>query len=118
MRNTSSFPKRISPRAGGSGKAALVQALAWLREAKRPAVLSGGGVWFARAAAELTRSAELTNAPVMTGKARGSIPEEHQPCFGGFGAIHPAIHTKSGGSADLVILLGARIGCSQAGATR
>ena len=68
-------------------------------------------MWFAQAAAELTRFAELTNTPVMTNaKARGSISEEHPLCFGGFGAIHPAIHAGSGGSADLVILLGTRIG--------
>ena len=106
------FPKDYQPRGpAGPSKAALAQALTWLREAKRPAVLAGGGVWFAQAAAELTRFAELTNTPVMTNaKARGSIPEQHPLCFGGFGAIHPATHKKSGESADLVILLGTRIG--------
>ena len=48
----------------------------------------------------------MTNA-----KARGTVSEEHPLNFGGFGAIHPAAHRKSGGgSADLVILLGTRIG--------
>ena len=105
------FPKNYrSKETAGPGRAALAQALNWLREAKRPAILAGGGVWFAQAAAELTRFAELTNTPVMTNaKARGSISEEHPLCFGGFGAIHPAIHGGSGG-ADLVILLGTRIG--------
>ena len=107
------FPKDYRPKAAaGPGRAALAQALAWLREAKRPAILAGGGVWFAQAASELVRFAELTNTPVMTNaKARGSISEEHPLAFGGFGAIHPGVHAKSGGgSADLVILLGTRIG--------
>ncbi len=96
----------------GPSREALKQALTWLRQAKRPAILAGGGVWFSQAAQELTRFAELTQTPVMTNsKARGSISEEHPLCFGGFGAIHPAVHQRSGGSsADLVLLLGTRIG--------
>jgi acetolactate synthase I/II/III large subunit len=106
------FPKDYRPKApAGPSRAALAQALKWLSEARRPAIFAGGGVWFAQAAAELTRFAELTHTPVMTNaKARGCISEEHPLCMGGFGAIHPMIHEKSGGSADLVILLGTRIG--------
>jgi acetolactate synthase I/II/III large subunit len=106
------FPKNYRPKAGaGPARAALLQALFWLREAKRPAILAGGGVWFAQAANELVQFAELTSTPAMTNaKARGTISEEHPLSFGGFGAIHPAAHANSGGSADLVILLGTRIG--------
>ncbi len=106
------FPKSYRPKApAGPSRAALATALQWLRDAKRPAILTGGGVWFAQAADELTRFAELTKTPVMTNsKARGSISEDHPLCFGGFGAIHPAAHAKAAGSADLVILLGTRIG--------
>ncbi len=106
------FPKDYRPKApAGPSRVALMRALSWLREARRPAILAGGGIWFAQAAAELTRFAELANTPVMTNsKARGAISEEHPLCFGGFGAIHPLIHEHSGGSADLVILLGTRIG--------
>jgi acetolactate synthase-1/2/3 large subunit len=49
------FPRFSAQGPGQPGKAALAQALGWLREAKRPAILAGGGVWFAQAAAELTR---------------------------------------------------------------
>ena len=49
-------------------------------------------------------------------KARGAISEDHPLCFGAFGAIHPAAHTRRGGkSADLVILLGTRIGLATGG---
>lgn len=107
------FPTEYRPKTQpGPSREALRQALNWLSEAKRPAILAGGGVWFSQAAEELTRFAELTHTPVMTNsKARGSISEEHPLSFGGFGAIHPAAHRRDGGaSADLVILLGTRIG--------
>lgn len=107
------FPEIYRPSTPpGPSRDALKQALTWLREAKRPAILAGGGVWFSQASHELTRFAELTHTPVMANsKARGSISEEHPMCFGGFAAIHPALHGKNGtASADLVILLGTRIG--------
>jgi acetolactate synthase-1/2/3 large subunit len=107
------FPDNYRPKTRpGPSQAALAQALQWLREAQRPAILAGGGVWFSQAASELTQFAELTNTAVMANhKARGSIPEDHPLCFGGFGAIHPAGHKRrEAPSADLVILLGTRIG--------
>jgi acetolactate synthase-1/2/3 large subunit len=106
------FPKDYRPKmTAGPSREGLRQALSWLREAKRPAILAGGGVWFSQAA-ELTRLAELAHLPVLSNaKARGTVSEDHPLNFGGFGAIHPAAHRKSGGgSADLVILLGTRIG--------
>jgi acetolactate synthase-1/2/3 large subunit len=106
------FPRNARPQTRPApSREALKTALSWLKEAKRPAILAGGGVWFSQAAQELEQFAELTHTPVMANsKARGSISEEHELCFGGFGAIHPAAHAKAGGSADLVILLGTRIG--------
>src|SRR5215471_243397 len=106
------FPEKYRPQSvPGPSRAALRQALDWLKEAKRPAILAGGAVWFSQAAAELTQFAEWTHTPVTANsKARGSIPEDHELCFGGFGAIHPGVNSKLGGNADLVILLGTRIG--------
>jgi acetolactate synthase-1/2/3 large subunit len=107
------FPEHYRPKAPpGPSRDALARALQWLAEAERPAILAGGGVWFAQAARELTQFAELTHTPVMANhKARGSIPEDHPLCFGGFGAIHPGAHKRQDKpSADLVILLGTRIG--------
>ncbi|HJU27717.1 MAG TPA: thiamine pyrophosphate-binding protein, partial [Candidatus Binataceae bacterium] len=112
------FPDNYRPKApAGPSREALAQALRWLAEAERPAILAGGGVWFAQAASELTELAELTHTPVMANaKARGSISEDHPLCFGAFGAIHPAAHARRGGkSADLVILLGTRIGLATGG---
>lgn len=107
------FPENYRPKTRpGPSREGLAQALQWLSEAQRPAILAGGGVWFAQAARELTQFAELTHTAVMCNhKARGSIPEDHPLCFGGFGAIHPAGHKRrEAPSADLVFLLGTRIG--------
>ena len=107
------FPEHYRPKtAPGPAREALAQALQWLAKAKRPAILAGGGVWFAQAADELTQFVELTHTPVMANhKARGCVPEDHPLCFGGFGAIHPGAHKRREAlSADLVILLGTRIG--------
>src|ERR1019366_9850938 len=58
------FPKDYrSKEPAGPGRAALAQALNWLREAKRPAILAGGGGWFAQAAAEVTRFGERAHTP-------------------------------------------------------
>ncbi len=105
------FPESYRPsEPPGPSRESLKRALTWLKEAKRPALLAGGGVWFSQASYELTRFAELTHTPVMANsKARGSISEEHPLCFGGFAAIHPALQAGAP-SADLVILLGTRIG--------
>jgi len=112
------FPHNYRPKSpAGPSREALEQALRWIDEAERPAILAGGGVWFAQAARELTQFAEVVHVPVLSNaKARGSISEEHPLCFGAFGAIHPAAHARRGGkSADLVILLGTRIGLATGG---
>jgi acetolactate synthase I/II/III large subunit len=112
------FPENYRPKSpAGPSREALAQALQWLSEAERPAILAGGGVWFAQAAAELREFAEVTHTPVLANaKARGAISEDHPFCFGAFGAIHPAAHARRGNkSADLVFLLGTRIGLATGG---
>jgi acetolactate synthase-1/2/3 large subunit len=112
------FPENYRPKSpAGPSREALAQALQWLSEAERPAILAGGGVWFAQALTELREFAELTHTPVMANaKARGAISEDHPLCFGAFGAIHPAAHARRGNkSADLVFLLGTRIGLATGG---
>jgi acetolactate synthase I/II/III large subunit len=112
------FPQNYRPKSpAGPSRESLEQTLRWIDEAERPAILAGGGVWFAQAAKALAEFAEMAHVPVLANaKARGSISEEHPLCFGAFGAIHPAAHSRRGGkSADLVILLGTRIGLATGG---
>ena len=110
MRSESSFRKigsrsaRSQQSRAGAGAQMAARGQAPCDPSRRRSMVRAGGCG-------TQRFAELSNTPVMTNsKARGSISEEHPLCFGGFGAIHPAIHAKSGGSADLVIMLGKRIG--------
>ncbi len=111
--NAVEFPQNSRPKSPpGPSREGLAQALAWLKEAERPVIMAGGGVWFSQAAEDLVRFAEHAHLPVTcNAKARGSIPEDHPLAFGGFGVVHPAAHARSNAkSADLVILLGTRIG--------
>ena len=60
------FPENYRPKMQpGPSREALRQALSWLREAKRPAILAGGGVWFSQTK-DLAQLAELAHTPVMT----------------------------------------------------
>ena len=52
-----------------------------IREAERPVVIAGGGVWWAHAETELRELVEIANVPlVVNGMARGMLPPNH-PLF-------------------------------------
>ena len=58
------------------------RAVALLRDAQRPAIVAGSGVWWARASEELRALAER-GIPVITRQAaRGTLPDDHPNCFG------------------------------------
>ncbi|MDP2948037.1 MAG: thiamine pyrophosphate-binding protein [Chloroflexota bacterium] len=99
------FPQEYRPQAPPAAQPeAVANALTMLERAERPAILAGGGVWFAQAAAELREFAELTQIPVLTdGKARGCVPED-TPL--GFGSYVPLAAARP----DVVLVLGARLG--------
>lgn len=55
------------------------QAAQVLRQATRPAIVAGSGVWWAHAEQELTQLAETLDAPaVLNGLARGILPPSHR----------------------------------------
>ena len=63
-------------------------ALEMLGRAKLPLLLSGAGVAYSHASADLVKLAEALSLPVITtGNGRGTIPETHPLCLGraGFG---------------------------------
>ena len=73
---------------------------ALLGEAERPAIVAGGGVWWARAEHELLRLAELAQVPVvLNGMARGMLPPEH-PLFAS------RARGVALGEADLILVVG------------
>jgi len=79
-----------------------------IKGARRPLLLSGGGVAYSRCSDMLVRFAEELQAPVITtGNGRGTIPEDHPLCLGrvGFGGGNTAADTALS-EADEVLGLG------------
>jgi thiamine pyrophosphate-dependent acetolactate synthase large subunit-like protein len=104
------FPSRVRPDAAPApAPVAVEQAIEWLRQAERPAILAGGGAWFARAGAELLAFAEHTGIPVFSnGKANGLVPATHALC--GRSSATLAILAGAGTPPDVALLLGTRLG--------
>lgn len=90
----------------------LDAALDLLERAERPAIFAGGGAWFSGAQEELRQFAALTCTPVFANsKARGIVPEWSHLGYGSFAlASSPLAIQAAGGTADVVMLLGARVG--------
>lgn len=86
------------------------RAVAMLRNAERPVVIAGSGVWWADAGQELCEFLERTSLPLYTiTMARGIIPDNHPLCLG---YADPALNraaAKALALADLVLVLGKRI---------
>ena len=99
------FPEEYRPKARPAAQPeAIAKAVDVLESAQRPAILAGGGVWFAQAATELREFAELTQIPVLANtKARGCVPEDTPLGFGDFVPL-------AAGQPDVVLVLGARLG--------
>ncbi len=80
-----------------------------LRSAARAVVIAGGGAALSDDGSALRTFAEVTQTPVVTAmKAEGMMPQDH-PLYGG-GAVSVPIARAMGASADLVVLLGTRVG--------
>jgi acetolactate synthase-1/2/3 large subunit len=104
-------PGRFAPDAAPAPPPEAVErAIALLHAAERPAILAGGGAWFAGAEAELLAFAERTGTPVFTNsKAHGLVPGDH-PLAGRSFATLAATAAAGLGEADVVLVLGARLG--------
>ena len=98
------FPKRAHATPRVSGDPALIkQAIALLKQAQRPIVLTGTGVFWSDATAELKEFVETTGIPFYTTpQGRGVIPEDHPLSF--LGARNQAWK-----EADVVLIVGTRL---------
>jgi acetolactate synthase-1/2/3 large subunit len=71
-----------------------------IRDARRPAVIAGGAVWWAHAEDELRRFVEATHLPTsVNGMARGVLPPGHPLFF-------PRARGPALGQADLILVIG------------
>jgi acetolactate synthase-1/2/3 large subunit len=85
------------------------QAVALLKESRRPVIWAGGGVILSRAAAELQELAKALPAPVLTTpQGRGSIPEDHPLSFGQVGLYRTKSTAMAYDDADLVLIVGSQ----------
>jgi 3D-(3,5/4)-trihydroxycyclohexane-1,2-dione acylhydrolase (decyclizing) len=91
--------------------ALLKQAVEWIREAKRPLIIAGGGVIYSEATEELARFAEQTGVPVAeTHAGKGSLHADHLQLAGAMGVTGTSAANRLAKSADLIIAIGTRLG--------
>jgi acetolactate synthase I/II/III large subunit len=109
------FPTRhylpgLPPPADPTQVAAAAKAL---EAAERPVVIAGNGVRIARAYDQLRRLAEALGLPVATTAAgKGCFAETHKLALGVFGTFGTAAANAAIGEADLVLVLGSKLGPS------
>ncbi len=89
--------------------AAIEEAAAVLRDAKRPVIVVGGGVVNSGAYAELLQFAEALSAPVVvTWSGKGAFPEDHPLFVGPIGQTGTVPGNAVPAAADVVLAVGCR----------
>ena len=107
---TALFDKRVwrIPR-NRPDQRALQQAAQWIRAAKQPLIIAGGGVLYSEATATLREFVERTGIPVgetMAGK--GSLRYDNPLCLGAIGVTGTSAANIIAKEADLIIGIGTR----------
>jgi 3D-(3,5/4)-trihydroxycyclohexane-1,2-dione acylhydrolase (decyclizing) len=89
--------------------AELERAAELLRGARRPLIVAGGGVIYARATGALRELAEATGIPVgETQAGRGALPWDHECAAGAIGATGSTAANALARAADVVLGVGTR----------
>ena len=87
----------------------LRRAADWLRAAKRPLVVAGGGVLYSEASEALARFAEATAIPVCETQAgKGALPYDHAQNVGAIGVTGTPGANILAREADLILGIGTR----------
>ena len=88
----------------------LQDALIVLKDAKRPAIIAGGGVQYSRAVKELISFAEATNIPVIqTIAGRANLLEDHKLNLGPVGVTGSESGNWLAKRADVILSVGSRL---------
>lgn len=88
---------------------ALQQAVAWIRQCKRPMIVAGGGVIYSEATEQLKRFVDQTGIPVgETHAGKGSLSFDHPLNMGATGVTGTLASNRIAREADLVIGIGTR----------
>jgi 3D-(3,5/4)-trihydroxycyclohexane-1,2-dione acylhydrolase (decyclizing) len=104
------FQKRVwhvsRPRAD---RELVAKAVEWIRSAKSPLIVAGGGVIYSEATDTLSAFAKQTGIPVAETQAgKGSLHHEHPQSLGAMGATGTPGANRFARQADLVIGIGTR----------
>jgi 3D-(3,5/4)-trihydroxycyclohexane-1,2-dione acylhydrolase (decyclizing) len=87
----------------------LQRAVQWLREAKEPLIVAGGGVLYSQASEALANFAHATGIPVCETQAgKGSLPYDHPQQLGAVGVTGTPGANILAREADLVLGIGTR----------
>jgi 3D-(3,5/4)-trihydroxycyclohexane-1,2-dione acylhydrolase (decyclizing) len=87
----------------------LTEAVKWIRAAKKPLIVAGGGVLYSEASGSLAKFAEATGIPVCESQAgKGSLPFDHPQQLGAVGATGTPGANILAREADLIIGIGTR----------
>ena len=90
-------------------QASVARAAEWIRQAKRPLILAGGGTIYSEATEVLREFVEKTGIPVgetMAGK--GSLRYDHPLCLGAVGATGTFAANRLAKEADVILGIGTR----------
>ncbi len=88
----------------------LAKAVEWIRAAKRPLIVAGGGVLYSEASEALSRFCAQTGIPVgETQAGKGSLPFDHAANLGAVGATGTPGANIAAREADVVIAIGTRL---------
>jgi len=90
--------------------AMLARAVEWIRAARRPIVIAGGGVLYSEASEALARFAAQTGIPIgETQGGKGSLPFDHPQNLGAIGVTGTPGANIAARDADLIIAVGTRL---------
>ena len=88
---------------------ALGKAVEWIRSAKRPLIIAGGGVIYSNATEALSGFAASTGIPVAETQAgKGSLSFDHEQSVGAAGVTGTSAANRLAQSADLILSIGTR----------
>jgi 3D-(3,5/4)-trihydroxycyclohexane-1,2-dione acylhydrolase (decyclizing) len=103
-------PPAVNFRALPPAEAELAQAVAVLRNAKRPLLIAGGGVLYGLAADALREFAEQHGVPVAETQAgKGALPWDHPLQLGAIGVTGSPAANALAAEADVVLAAGTRL---------
>jgi 3D-(3,5/4)-trihydroxycyclohexane-1,2-dione acylhydrolase (decyclizing) len=87
----------------------LAQAVQWIRSARKPLLIAGGGVIYSEATDELAAFAAQTGIPVVETQAgKGSLPYDHLQALGAIGVTGTPGANIVAREADLILGVGTR----------